>query len=164
MSQSSQRTTLGLFTITANSEDTQMITRHIVKPTATAHLLRVKTFPALDCGGCIAELHKGTPLAAGETILDVHLLPKRSTLDSFDVEHQKLLVDELSPRNVKSWKWALVVSAILSSLFLFALDNTIVADIQPAIVETIGDVGKLSWLGVAFVLGAASTNLVSTFL
>jgi hypothetical protein len=35
------------------------------------------------------------------------------------------------------------VSAILSSLFLFNLDNTIVGDIQPAIAKTFEDVGKL---------------------
>jgi len=56
------------------------------------------------------------------------------------------------------------VSAILSSLFLFALDNTIVADIQPAIVETFDNVRKLSWLRVSLLLGATSTNLVSIFL
>src|SRR5205814_1594588 len=130
----------GLFTITANRQDTdlssQMTMKHIVKPTATettskiqlivpsrnyrtAHLPRVKTLPALDCGSCISELRKEALLAARNAIPDVHLLPKRSTLDSLDVEHQKLLVDGLPPRNVKSWKWALVVSAILSSLFLF---------------------------------------------
>jgi Major Facilitator Superfamily len=68
--------------------------------------------------------------------------------------------EEVSPRNVHGWKWTLVVISILSSIFLFSLDNTIVADIQPAIVETFGDVGKLPWLSVGFLLGAASTNLI----
>jgi hypothetical protein len=67
---------------------------------------------------------------------------------------------EVFPRDVHGWKWALVVISILSSIFLFSLDNTIVADIQPAIVETFGDVGKLPWLSVGFLLGAASTNLI----
>jgi hypothetical protein len=100
------------------------------------------------------------------TIEDVDWL-ERNTLDNkrtIDVEQQDLLADEPSPCAVKGWRWVLVVSAILSSLFLFALDNTIVADIQPAIVETFDDVGKLSWLGVSLLLGAASTNLVSIFL
>ena len=63
------------------------------------------------------------------------------------------------PRNVTGLLWALVVFSILSSTFLFSLDNTIVADIQPAIVRDFGSVEKLSWLPVAFLLGAASTNL-----
>jgi Major Facilitator Superfamily len=68
--------------------------------------------------------------------------------------------EDVSPRDVHGWKWALVVTSILSSIFLFALDNTVVADIQPAIVETFGDVAKLPWLSVGFLLGAASTNLI----
>ncbi|KAI9747457.1 MAG: hypothetical protein M1835_002104 [Candelina submexicana] len=64
------------------------------------------------------------------------------------------------PRDVKGVVWGLVVVSILSSTFLFALDNTIVADVQPAIVLRFKDIGKLPWLSVAFLLGAAGTNLV----
>ncbi|OOQ89032.1 MFS transporter [Penicillium brasilianum] len=55
--------------------------------------------------------------------------------------------------------WILIVFTILSSTFLFALDNTIVADVQSPIVETFGEVDKLSWLGVAFVLSGSATIL-----
>jgi MFS family permease len=68
--------------------------------------------------------------------------------------------EEKPPRDIDGWRWALVVFAILSSTFLFALDNTIVADIQPVIVTHFQDVSKLSWLSVAFLIGAAATNLV----
>lgn len=51
------------------------------------------------------------------------------------------------------------VVAILSSVFLFSLDQTIVADVQPAIVGHFGEVAKLPWLSVSLLLGAASTNL-----
>jgi hypothetical protein len=67
---------------------------------------------------------------------------------------------EEPPRTVKGFVWALVVIAILSSTFLFALDNTVVADVQPAIVERFGDIGKLPWLSVSFLLGTVSTILV----
>jgi len=43
--------------------------------------------------------------------------------------------EQKPPRDVHGIAWALVVLSILSSTFLFALDNTIVADVQPAIVE-----------------------------
>lgn len=46
---------------------------------------------------------------------------------------------------------------ILSSTFLFALDNTIVADVQSPVAQRFGEVGKLSWLGVAFVLSGSAT-------
>jgi hypothetical protein len=38
---------------------------------------------------------------------------------------------EAPPRDISGWRWIIVVLAILSSTFLFALDNTIVTDVQP---------------------------------
>lgn len=67
---------------------------------------------------------------------------------------------EPSPRNVHGFKWGFAVASVLASTFLFALDNTIVADVQPAIVERFGAVTKLPWLSVAFLVAAAGTNLV----
>ncbi|KAI4232034.1 MAG: hypothetical protein LQ349_005244 [Xanthoria aureola] len=64
-----------------------------------------------------------------------------------------------SPRDVHGWKWAVVVASILSSTFLFSLDNTIVADVQPAIFERFDEIDTLAWLGVAFALGSAATIL-----
>lgn len=52
------------------------------------------------------------------------------------------------------------VTAILSSVFLFALDQTIVADVQPNIIAQFGSIEKLPWLSVAFLLATASTNLL----
>lgn len=45
---------------------------------------------------------------------------------------------------------------ILSTTFLFALDNTIVADIQPSIVNRFHDVAHLPWFGVGFGLGSVA--------
>lgn len=42
---------------------------------------------------------------------------------------------------------------MLSTTFLFALDNTIVADIQPAILNDFGNVELLPWIGTGFALG-----------
>ncbi|KAH6670207.1 hypothetical protein B0J14DRAFT_445192, partial [Halenospora varia] len=58
------------------------------------------------------------------------------------------------------WKWAVVVLSILSLTFLFALDNTIIADIQPVIVLHFNNVKNLTWLSAAFLISAAATNLV----
>ncbi len=68
--------------------------------------------------------------------------------------------DSQSSRKITGLKWVLVVIAVVSPFFLFALDNTIVADVQPKIVETFGDVEKLPWISVAFALGAVSVNLL----
>src|SRR5262245_29795373 len=49
----------------------------------------------------------------------------------------------------------MIMFAFLVGLFLFALDNTIVADVQPAIVNDLQAVDKISWLATAFFLPPA---------
>ncbi|KAK2608283.1 hypothetical protein N8I77_006901 [Diaporthe amygdali] len=56
-------------------------------------------------------------------------------------------------RTLTGWKWALAYASLMSTVLLFALDNTIVATIQPTIVETFGHQEDLAWIGVSFVLG-----------
>ena len=50
--------------------------------------------------------------------------------------------------------------SILSSIFLYALDATVVADIQPVIVKEFDSIADLSWLSNAFLLAATATNMV----
>ncbi|KAK3291720.1 major facilitator superfamily domain-containing protein [Chaetomium fimeti] len=67
--------------------------------------------------------------------------------------------EEVSPRQIHGVVWVLVVIAILSSIFLYSLDNTVVADITPAVVNAFGDALKLPWLSVGFLLGGAAVVL-----
>ncbi|KAL2833999.1 efflux pump antibiotic resistance protein [Aspergillus pseudoustus] len=60
---------------------------------------------------------------------------------------------------LKPLSWVLVMIALLTSLFLFALDNTIVANVQPDIIGTLGEIEKLPWVSVAFALGGIATDL-----
>ena len=77
-------------------------------------------------------------------------------------------VDEKGPpgdqpeqaRKITGVRWVLVVSSILSSTFLFALDNTVVADIQPKILDRLGEIQKLPWLSVGLFVACVSTNLM----
>lgn len=62
-------------------------------------------------------------------------------------------------RDYKGWSWLLVCAAAYSSAFLYGLDTTIVADIQPFAVEQFGEVEKLGWLGIGFPLGSVATIL-----
>ncbi|KAL7907494.1 major facilitator superfamily domain-containing protein [Trichoderma velutinum] len=64
-----------------------------------------------------------------------------------------------SPRQIHGLSWAIVVVAILSSIFLYALDNTVVADITPAAVNDLGDIEELPWLSVGFLLGGTAVVL-----
>ncbi|KJZ77792.1 hypothetical protein HIM_02969 [Hirsutella minnesotensis 3608] len=64
-----------------------------------------------------------------------------------------------SPRPIHGIKWLLVVVSLLASFLLYALDTTIVATIQPAIVNTYGRVDLVPWLGVSFALASAASTL-----
>lgn len=67
----------------------------------------------------------------------------------------------LDPRPTMSgYKWPLVVASIMLAMFLFALDNTIAADIAPVIAQDFGAIAKLPWVAVSFCLGAVCTGLL----
>ena len=104
-----------------------------------------------------AHLAPGTNAPATGTITPSG---KSNMSDSASAEKAVEPIEEQKPRRPQGIVWVLVVLSILSSTFLFALDNTIVADIQPAIVERFGSISKLPWLSVAFLVAAAATNLV----
>ncbi|VUC35928.1 unnamed protein product [Clonostachys rosea] len=65
-------------------------------------------------------------------------------------------VSQASPRQVHGWKWAIAYLSILTTVFLFALDNTIVAAIQVPILNTLGHVELLPWIGTGFALGSTA--------
>ncbi|ROW17640.1 hypothetical protein VPNG_00856 [Cytospora leucostoma] len=67
--------------------------------------------------------------------------------------------DSTSPRNIHGIKWILVVIGTLSSIFIYALDNTVVADVTPTLVNTFGDVLELPWISVGFLLGGTAAVL-----
>ncbi|KAA8649621.1 uncharacterized protein ATNIH1004_002292 [Aspergillus tanneri] len=73
--------------------------------------------------------------------------------ESSDEEPQKEV------RMITGFKWILVVTAILSSHMLFALDNTIVANIQPAILNQFQEADQISWLSVGFSLTSSALVL-----
>lgn len=68
--------------------------------------------------------------------------------------------DAPPPRDINGWKWYLTLVSILASTFLYALDATVVADLQPVILQELGGIQKLPWLSVAFLLSATATNLL----
>ncbi|KAJ6259382.1 Efflux pump patC [Drechslerella dactyloides] len=91
----------------------------------------------------------GTPYSGSESGRDVEKVPEIEP--ELDAEHV---------RSIHGIKWFMVIAAIYSTAFLYGLDNTVVADIQPQVIDTYGDLTKLSWLGSGFPLGSISTLLV----
>jgi MFS family permease len=75
------------------------------------------------------------------------------------LEPEQKDVESSPPRTLSGWKWTLVVVSILSSLFFFSLDNTIVAVVQTDIIRRFDALDKLPWLVVAYVLGSVAMVL-----
>ncbi|KAI1657073.1 putative efflux pump antibiotic resistance protein [Daldinia decipiens] len=62
-------------------------------------------------------------------------------------------------RGVRGFRWVLVVLAVLSSTFLYALDNTVTANVRPSMIETFGNrFDMLPWLSVSYPMGEVGMN------
>ncbi|KAF5585836.1 ABC transporter [Fusarium pseudoanthophilum] len=60
---------------------------------------------------------------------------------------------ETGQRSIQGWRWAVAYAAMLSTTLLFAIDNTIVANIQPSIINEFGHLELMTWIGTGFALG-----------
>ncbi|KAI0999021.1 Efflux pump [Podosphaera aphanis] len=101
-----------------------------------------------------------TTLEANSSALNEETKGKLSAENQDDSERLSTLADASPVRQITGWKWALIVTAILSSTFLFALDNTIVAVVQPVVVLEFNSIDRIAWLSSSFLLTAAATNLI----
>ncbi|RYP12070.1 hypothetical protein DL767_011508 [Monosporascus sp. MG133] len=61
-------------------------------------------------------------------------------------------------RTLTGFSWAIAILALLSSTFLYALDNTIMANVRPSIVETFNRIDLLPWLSVSYPMGEVGSN------
>ena len=77
-----------------------------------------------------------------------------------DKEKQEESKAEVPPRETSGWRWAVASIAILSSIFLYALDATVVAVIQARIVQEFDALDDLAWVSAGFVTSATATNMV----
>ncbi|KAI9785432.1 MAG: hypothetical protein M1816_000401 [Peltula sp. TS41687] len=113
-----------------------------------------------------APFQPGMPLSSDKEGLPLELssASKRNSYND-DVEPGVTLnapVVEKSPdqsRKITGFKWVLVVLSLLSAIFLFSLDNTIVADLIPIIVNRFDNVKNLVWVSVGFTIGAVALSL-----
>lgn len=65
-------------------------------------------------------------------------------------------LEEASPRDIHGLKWAFSCAALLSSIFLYAFDCTVVADIQSSIIAEWGAIDKLPWLSNGLIMPATA--------
>ena len=96
------------------------------------------------------------------TVTDSNTSPTPNIGPAGDVANEKAAPEgqPAQARAITGFRWVVVVLAILSSTFLFALDNTVVADVEPNIVDSFGQIQKLPWLPIAFLVASVSTNLI----
>ncbi|KAE8137951.1 major facilitator superfamily domain-containing protein [Aspergillus pseudotamarii] len=76
-----------------------------------------------------------------------------------DVERDYSLSQQ-EKRPITGIKWFLLVASTLTGSFLYALDNTIVANIAPVIVNHFESVEDLPWMSVGFMIGAVAMVLI----
>ncbi|KLJ06336.1 hypothetical protein EMPG_10268 [Blastomyces silverae] len=72
-----------------------------------------------------------------------------------------LLSPSLTPeaRKKRGISWFLVVASTLSCIFLYAIDNTITANVIPVIAADFQNTDKLAWLSVGFMIGGVAAVL-----
>lgn len=87
--------------------------------------------------------------------------PRRPSIVSAvrDTEGASADTNEPASGDITGFRWVLVCIALYLSVFMYGLDTTIAADVQSAVVETFGSVGKLAWLGAGFPLGSIAVGL-----
>ncbi|TGJ87606.1 hypothetical protein E0Z10_g1085 [Xylaria hypoxylon] len=66
--------------------------------------------------------------------------------------------DDVPYRKLKGISWAIAFVALASSTFLYSLDNTVMANVRPSIIETFGRIDLLPWLSVSYPLGELGSN------
>ncbi|KAK4145925.1 major facilitator superfamily domain-containing protein [Dichotomopilus funicola] len=62
-------------------------------------------------------------------------------------------------RAMTGFRWFAFVVSTLTAIFVYALDNTIVANIIPVIVNDLNGIEKLPWLSVGFMIGGLAIIL-----
>lgn len=91
--------------------------------------------------------------------------PTRSSSPVVNLGEPKDTTEDSVPgfkREIHGLRWALTVGAILSCVFLYALDTTVVADIQPDIITSLGDFQNFPWLATAYTLPSTALVLIQS--
>ncbi|KAJ5230428.1 Major facilitator superfamily domain general substrate transporter [Penicillium chrysogenum] len=68
-------------------------------------------------------------------------------------------LDSQEKRQITGFKWFLFLFSTLTAIFVYSLDNTIVANIAPKIVNDFNAVEDLPWLSVGFMIGGMAMIL-----
>ncbi|KAL7949441.1 major facilitator superfamily domain-containing protein [Trichoderma barbatum] len=64
-------------------------------------------------------------------------------------------------RTVRGWRWIVILLSLYISTFIYGLDTTIAADVQGPIVEDLGHIEQLAWIGAGFPMGSMMVVLLN---
>lgn len=97
-------------------------------------------------------------LTDSETMFEVESKARRDS--SLRSDEEGLSQSDVNPqqRTVTGISWAIVVISVLSSTFLYAFDNTVMANVRPSIISTFGQIDLLPWISVSYPLGEVGSN------
>lgn len=60
----------------------------------------------------------------------------------------------LRQRTIHGWKWVATAASLYIGALIYGLDSTVVADLQPALIEQYNEFESLTWAGTGFPLGS----------
>lgn len=61
-------------------------------------------------------------------------------------------------RRLRGFTWFLVVMVVLLPTFLYALDNTTMANVRPSIIDTFSRIDMLTWLSISYPMGEVGAS------
>ena len=78
-------------------------------------------------------------------------------------ENEEKRLDDPKPvvkdRQIRDLRWLAICVALYASCMLYGLDTTIVADVQGPVIERLGHVEQLAWVGAGLPLGSVGVIL-----
>ncbi|KAK6082745.1 MFS drug efflux [Seiridium cupressi] len=75
-------------------------------------------------------------------------------------EESSAVDSEQKGRTIRRFRWVIICVSLYITCALYGLDTTIAADIQGPVVETLGHVEQLAWVGAGFPLGSVCVILL----
>ncbi|CAJ2499799.1 Uu.00g026520.m01.CDS01 [Anthostomella pinea] len=87
-------------------------------------------------------------------------IEKQASSDELPPTESRPESEEPKGRTIHGPRWLVICTAIYTTCTLYGLDTTIAADIQGPVVETLGHVEQLSWVGAGFPLGSVCVILM----
>lgn len=61
---------------------------------------------------------------------------------------------------MSSFRWTVLCFSMLVAEIQAALDSTITADLQPTIIDSLGEISKFPWINVTYALGLGGSCLL----